>query len=44
MIFVFFAEALARVPVAQLYSVLFFGMIALVIFNSELFIVETVSV
>uniref|UniRef100_A0A915CRP8 Uncharacterized protein n=1 Tax=Ditylenchus dipsaci TaxID=166011 RepID=A0A915CRP8_9BILA len=42
LVFVFFAEALSKLPVAQLYSFLFFGMVSLVIFNSELFIVETV--
>jgi len=33
---------LGKLPVAQLYSLLFFLMVSFVIFNSELFIVETV--
>jgi len=39
---VFFAEALSKLPVAQLCSFIFFLMVALVMFNSELFIVETI--
>jgi SNF family Na+-dependent transporter len=35
MIFVFFPEALSKLPVAQIYSFLFFTMISFVIFNSE---------
>uniref|UniRef100_A0AC34FE99 Transporter n=1 Tax=Panagrolaimus sp. ES5 TaxID=591445 RepID=A0AC34FE99_9BILA len=42
LIFVFFSEAISKLPVAQLWSAFFFAMIALVIFNSELFIVECV--
>jgi solute carrier family 6 amino acid transporter-like protein 5/7/9/14 len=42
LIFVFFSEAISKLPVAQLWSAFFFAMIALVIFNSELFIVESV--
>ena len=42
LIFVFFSEAISKLPVAQLWSAFFFAMIALVIFNSELFIVENI--
>ncbi|KAI3409917.1 transporter [Globodera pallida] len=41
-VFVFFVEALSKLPVAQIYSLLFFTMVAFVVFNSELFIVETI--
>lgn len=41
-VFVFFAEALSKLPIAQLYALLFFGMVSLIVFNSVLFIVETV--
>jgi hypothetical protein len=33
-IFVFFAEALSKLPVAQIYSFLFFTMIGFVLFNT----------
>ncbi|KAI1721390.1 sodium:neurotransmitter symporter family domain-containing protein [Ditylenchus destructor] len=42
LVFVSFAESLSKLPVAQLYAFLFFGMVTLVIFNSELFLVECV--
>ena len=42
LIFVFFSEAISKLPVAQLWSAVFFTMIALVVFNSELFIIETI--
>uniref|UniRef100_A0A914KVR2 Transporter n=1 Tax=Meloidogyne incognita TaxID=6306 RepID=A0A914KVR2_MELIC len=42
MIFVFFSDTLSKVPVAQIYSLFFFTMVALVIFNTELFVVETI--
>uniref|UniRef100_A0A1I8BTP1 Transporter n=1 Tax=Meloidogyne hapla TaxID=6305 RepID=A0A1I8BTP1_MELHA len=42
MIFVFFSDSLSKMPVAQIYSLFFFTMVALVIFNTELFIVETI--
>lgn len=40
--FVFFAEAISRLPVAPLYAMMFFLMVALIIFNTELFLVETI--
>ncbi|CAD5217823.1 unnamed protein product [Bursaphelenchus okinawaensis] len=42
LVFVFFAEALSKLPVAPLYALLFFTMVALIVFNTELFLVETV--
>lgn len=42
LIFVFFAEAISKLPVAPLHALLFFIMVALIIFNTELFLVETV--
>ncbi|CAD5222395.1 unnamed protein product [Bursaphelenchus xylophilus] len=42
LIFVFFAEAVSKLPVAPLYALLFFVMVALIVFNTELFLVETV--
>uniref|UniRef100_A0A7E4V3A1 Transporter n=1 Tax=Panagrellus redivivus TaxID=6233 RepID=A0A7E4V3A1_PANRE len=42
LIFVFFSEAISKLPVAQLWSAFFFGMIALVMFNTELFVIETI--
>lgn len=42
LIFVFFAEAVSKLPVAPLYALLFFVMAALIMFNTELFLVETV--
>uniref|UniRef100_A0A914BVQ2 Uncharacterized protein n=1 Tax=Acrobeloides nanus TaxID=290746 RepID=A0A914BVQ2_9BILA len=41
-VFVFFSEAISKLPVAPLYSLLFFLMVALIIFNTELFMVETI--
>ncbi|KAL3090129.1 hypothetical protein niasHS_006581 [Heterodera schachtii] len=41
-VFVFFVEALSKLPVAQIYSLLFFTMVAFVVFDTELFIVETI--
>ncbi|KAI6215457.1 Transporter [Aphelenchoides besseyi] len=42
LVFVFFAEAISKLPVAPLHALLFFLMVALIIFNTELFMVETV--
>ncbi|KAI6240041.1 Transporter [Aphelenchoides fujianensis] len=42
LVFVFFAEAISKLPVAPLHALLFFLMVALIIFNTELFLVETV--
>ena len=42
LVFVFFAEAVAKLPVAPLNALLFFLMVALIIFNTELFLVETI--
>jgi hypothetical protein len=36
-IFVFFSDSLSKMPVAQIYSLFFFIMVALVIFNTEVF-------
>lgn len=40
--FVFFAEAVSKLPVAPLYALMFFVMTALIVFNTELFLVETI--
>ncbi|KAL6728873.1 hypothetical protein Aduo_010606 [Ancylostoma duodenale] len=42
LIFVFLAEALAAVPVAPLYTGLFFLMVVLIIHSTQLFVVETI--
>ncbi|VDN26692.1 unnamed protein product, partial [Cylicostephanus goldi] len=42
LIFVFLAEALAGVPVAPLYTGLFFLMVVLIIHSTQLFVVETI--
>ncbi|CAI4231197.1 unnamed protein product [Auanema sp. JU1783] len=42
LVFVFLAEALAGVPVAPLYTGLFFLMLLLVIHSTQLFVVETI--
>ncbi|KAF7629202.1 hypothetical protein Mgra_00009265 [Meloidogyne graminicola] len=42
LIFVFFSDSLSKIPVAQIYSFFFFTMVSLVIFNTELFVVETI--
>uniref|UniRef100_W6NFM8 Sodium:neurotransmitter symporter domain containing protein n=1 Tax=Haemonchus contortus TaxID=6289 RepID=W6NFM8_HAECO len=42
LVFVFLAEALAGVPVAPLYTGLFFLMVVLIIHSTQLFVVETI--
>ncbi|VDM51930.1 unnamed protein product [Angiostrongylus costaricensis] len=42
LIFVFLAEALAGVPVAPLYTGLFFLMVVLIVHSTQLFVVETI--
>jgi SNF family Na+-dependent transporter len=42
LVFVFFAEAISKLPVAPLYAMLFFSMVTLIVFNTELFLVETI--
>jgi len=44
MIFVFFSDTLSKVPVAQIYSLFFFTMVALVIFNTEVFLIYFVYI